>query len=767
MANKGSGREAAKVTDWKNLSPKCPGVGKGIAPMHVNAKPALLHYVTVVMSDLRSAIEKLTRVEYEIMYHIIWGRKIPVALVKHLETTRKGLIEPTYKLGRLADTWKPLVTVFYDDARDEHEFSAIGDQEMFDYLQECLEEVGADFRIGYTVGDIEEYQRMDGVSRRPQLWFLDRGALDQWLHGSSPGQRPKVEWPEEVESLTTEEVDTAATAAHTPALHTPAAKGKNRSDDDEWDGGDNPPTPAVESWPYTPQKYSRGGYRAGTGERYEWREYQFPPDDPFPPQWQPGGSRPTVGELSDQDPRTSLSPWAARIQEIDYPSRPPRGDVPLRFPWNDEDQCYKVEWGRAGDLSRRFIITQDALSGESVPEELPSGDLFNIPNHARLVHSHYLPQLKMPEGCPQLNEGFLNVVPEPTGQSWLPHGRIALLAGLRNGTVPLDCCRQPFSSQKLGLLYAGGATANEPFLVQVSYRHGGVQILPGCVSETTGGGLQTYDDKSLIQAPYVARLWDECARRSPEIYRAAVLESMSLKTPWYPIPPGKGTNKERKHCCPLAAAQEPADTAVTSEAAGSSQADTAQRQPTYSSRIFLIPRRCGTDEHSVVHAADEAGEDYHYDWVQQVANESNWPFYATKRFHIMLEALSNGESVQYIQHGVSLKGRLNHGDTCSIVPIIPGRSIQTGDIVFCSTQPDDRLSVSLVWEKFEAQDVYGVKQTWFTVGNNRPEGAGRQQYGSCHRRHIYGIMDKVIEPLASKRYCAQEDTPTPHPGAPG
>ena len=136
MANKGSGRgEAARLTCWKHLKGKGDeGVGKGRAPMHVNSKPALLHYVTVVMSDLRSAIEKLTRVEYEIMHHILWGRKIPVALVKHLETTRKGLIEPTYKLGRLADTWKPLVTVFYDDALDEHEFSAIGDQEMFDYV---------------------------------------------------------------------------------------------------------------------------------------------------------------------------------------------------------------------------------------------------------------------------------------------------------------------------------------------------------------------------------------------------------------------------------------------------------------------------------------------------------------------------------------------------------------------------------------------------------------------------------------------------------
>ena len=240
---------------------------------------------------------------------------------------------------------------------------------------------------------------------------------------------------------------------------------------------------------------------------------------------------------------------------------------------------------------------------------------------------------------------------------------------------------------------------------------------------------------------------------------------MSLKTPWYPIPPGKGTNKERKHCCPLAAAQEPADTAVTSEAAGSSQADTAQRQPTYSSRIFLIPRRCGTDEHSVVHAADEAGEDYHYDWVQQVANESNWPFYATKRFHIMMEALLRGTSVQYVFNGGSLKGLVNHGDTCSIGPIIPGTTnIQTGDIVFCSTQPDDRLSVSLVWEKFEAQDVYGVKQTWFTVGNNRPEGAGRHYY--CHRRHIYGKLNKVITSHDSKRYPPPGSEPEVHPVSP-
>ena len=55
MANTNSGREAAKVTDYKNLSPKCLGAGKG-CPKHVTDKPALLHYVTGVMSHMRTAI---------------------------------------------------------------------------------------------------------------------------------------------------------------------------------------------------------------------------------------------------------------------------------------------------------------------------------------------------------------------------------------------------------------------------------------------------------------------------------------------------------------------------------------------------------------------------------------------------------------------------------------------------------------------------------------------------------------------------------------
>ena len=63
--------KAAKGKDWRNLSPKCPGVGKGNAPMHVTDKPALLHYVTGVMSQMRTATKLVIKIENEIKDHII------------------------------------------------------------------------------------------------------------------------------------------------------------------------------------------------------------------------------------------------------------------------------------------------------------------------------------------------------------------------------------------------------------------------------------------------------------------------------------------------------------------------------------------------------------------------------------------------------------------------------------------------------------------------------------------------------------------------
>ena len=193
-----------------------------------------------------------------------------------------------------------------------------------------------------------------------------------------------------------------------------------------------------------------------------------------------------------------------------------RGDAPLDFQWNYEENCYTVKWGNAGDLSRRFVIMPPKAT-EPFPKELPADELTKIPANALLVYSYHIPQLHKPEGCTQLNEALLDTVEEQTGADWLPHGRIALIAGLLKGTVPPDCCSQPFSSQKLGLHYQG--TGVKPYMVQVDDQTGGVRIVGG-VAERCEGRFRAYDDeaKPLIQKPHIARLWDECARSSPDTY---------------------------------------------------------------------------------------------------------------------------------------------------------------------------------------------------------------------------------------------------------
>ena len=453
---------------------------------------------------------------------------------------------------------------------------------------------------------------------------------------------------------------------------------------------------------------------------------------------------PTYGDGVPYHRQVPALPALDDIPDLVDPPLPPeaRRDAPLDFQWNYEENCYTVKWGNAGDLIRRFVIMPPKAT-EPFPKELPADELTKIPANALLVHSYHIPQLHKPEGCPQLNEAFLDTVEEPKGPDWLPHGRIALLAGLKKGTVPPDCCSQPFSSQKLGLHYQG--TGVKPYMVQVDGQTGGVRIVGG-VAERCEGRFRAYDDeaKPLIQKPHVARLWDECARSSPDTYRAAVLESMLDKTPWYHVPRGPlHTQKEptvfNPFPCDYQPPQDPAIIAQLIQHFGDDW-NKPRKDPT------LTSRRYGTHEYFVVHGEDEAGY-YDYDWVQQVANQGNLPFYATKRFHIMMEALSRGIPVQYVFYGESLKGRVNHGDTCSIDPIFPGTTdIRMGDIVFCSAQPNDQLSLRLVSAIFEADDMYGAEQTWFAFGDDR------LYKRWCHRRHIYGKLNKVIKSAEDKRW---------------
>ena len=71
---------------------------------------------------------------------------------------------------------------------------------------------------------------------------------------------------------------------------------------------------------------------------------------------------------------------------------------------------------------------------------------------ATCVITFLVPPWRYPIGCPKFTADR-QIQPEPTGPNWLPHGRMALMAGVRNYTVPRDCTTKPLFSGRLGLQY--------------------------------------------------------------------------------------------------------------------------------------------------------------------------------------------------------------------------------------------------------------------------------------------------------------------------
>jgi hypothetical protein len=91
-----------------------------------------------------------------------------------------------------------------------------------------------------------------------------------------------------------------------------------------------------------------------------------------------------------------------------------------------------------------------------------------------------------------------------------------------------------------------------------------------------------------------------------------------------------------------------------------------------------------------------------------------------------IEQLQRGHAVQFRPRGQSMRGRIESGQLCTVVPLAPDDAIAVGDIVLCRVRGADYLHL-----------VRAIRGRQFQIGNNRGGINGwvgaRQLFGRCIR----------------------------------
>jgi len=74
----------------------------------------------------------------------------------------------------------------------------------------------------------------------------------------------------------------------------------------------------------------------------------------------------------------------------------------------------------------------------------------------------------------------------------------------------------------------------------------------------------------------------------------------------------------------------------------------------------------------------------------------------------LIERLTAGETVQFRPRGNSMKGKIESGQLCTVVPIANIDKVTVGDIVLCRVRGAQYLHL-----------VQAVREGQFQIGNNR------------------------------------------------
>jgi hypothetical protein len=73
-----------------------------------------------------------------------------------------------------------------------------------------------------------------------------------------------------------------------------------------------------------------------------------------------------------------------------------------------------------------------------------------------------------------------------------------------------------------------------------------------------------------------------------------------------------------------------------------------------------------------------------------------------------IKELKNGNTVEFRPRGNSMKGKIESGELCTIVPIINYDDLKSGDIVLCKVKSNEYLHL-----------IKSIKGNQFKISNNK------------------------------------------------
>ena len=91
--------------------------------------------------------------------------------------------------------------------------------------------------------------------------------------------------------------------------------------------------------------------------------------------------------------------------------------------------------------------------------------------------------------------------------------------------------------------------------------------------------------------------------------------------------------------------------------------------------------------------------------------------------------LKQGETVQFRPRGNSMRGKVESGELCTVIPVVEPKALKVGDIVLCTVRGAQYLHL-----------IKAIRGDQFQIGNNR-----RGINGWVTARGIYGKLT-AIEP---------------------
>ena len=115
--------------------------------------------------------------------------------------------------------------------------------------------------------------------------------------------------------------------------------------------------------------------------------------------------------------------------------------------------------------------------------------------------------------------------------------------------------------------------------------------------------------------------------------------------------------------------------------------------------------------------AHEVHPDDEVDWTSP--DVEDWPEeqrLREVRNNMIMEVLSNGQTVQYKSTGSSMYPQIWSGDTCMFEPVFSTSTINVNDVVFCRVRPKMFFYAHKV---IRIETPAESARPWYIIGNNK------------------------------------------------